>query len=40
VPGQCPLPGNTEAQVGWDSEQPGLVEDGPAHCRGVGQDDL
>jgi len=24
----------------WVSEQPGLVEDVPAHCRGVGLDDL
>jgi len=27
-------------KVGQRSEQPGLVEDVPAHCRGVGLDDL
>jgi len=36
---RCPIPGNIEGQVGWSSEQPGLVEDVPAHCRGVGLDD-
>jgi len=25
-----------EGQAGWSSEQPGLVEDVPAHGRGVG----
>jgi len=35
-----PIPGNLQGQVGWGSEQPGLVEDVPAHCRGVGLDDL
>jgi len=30
------LPGNVQGQVGWSSEQPGLVEDDPAHGRGVG----
>jgi len=34
------IPGNIQSQVGQDSEQPGLVEDIPAHCRGVGLDDL
>jgi len=34
------IPRNIQGQVGWVSEQPGLVEDGPAHCRGVGLDDL
>jgi len=34
--GGCCIPG----QVGRGSEQPGLVEDVPAHCRGVGLDDL
>jgi len=38
--GRCLLPGNIQGQVGWGSEQPGLVEDLPAHCRGVGLDDL
>jgi len=31
--GRCPVPGNTEGQVGRGSEQPDLVEDVPAHCR-------
>jgi len=35
-----PIPGNIQGQVGRGSEQPGLVEDVPAHCRGVGLDDL
>jgi len=38
--GRCPIPGSSQGQVGWDSEQPGLVEDAPAHCRGVALDDL
>ena len=38
--GRCPIPGNIQGQVGWGSEQPGLVEGVPAHCRGVGLDDL
>jgi len=29
-------PGNIQGQVEWGSEQPGLVEDIPAHCRGLG----
>jgi len=32
----CPLPGSVQGQVGWSSEHPGLVEDVPAHGRGVG----
>jgi len=32
----CPLPGRVQGQVGWSSEQPGQVEDVPAHGRGVG----
>jgi len=32
----CPLPGSVQGQAGWSSEQPGLVEDVPAHGRGVG----
>ena len=32
----CPLPGRAQGQVGWSSEQPGLVEGVPAHGRGVG----
>jgi len=38
--GRCPIPGNIPGQVGRGSEQPGLVEDVPTHCRGVGADDL
>jgi len=35
-----PIPGNIQGQVGWGSEQPDLIEDIPAHCGGVGLDDL
>jgi len=35
-----PMPGNIQGQVGRGSEQPGLVADVPAHCRGVGLGDL
>jgi len=35
-----PIPGNIQGQVGRGSEQPDLVENVPAHCRGVGLDDL
>jgi len=35
-----PIPGNIKGQVGWSSEQPDLVENVPAHCRGGGPDDL
>jgi len=38
--GRCPIARNIQGQVGWGSEQPDLVEDVPAHCRGVGLDDL
>jgi len=38
--GGCPVPGNVQGQVGWSSEQPGLVGDIPAHCEGAGLDDL
>jgi len=38
--GGCPILGNIPGQVGQDSEQPGLVEDVPAHCKGVALDDL
>jgi len=34
------MPGHIQGQVGWGSEQPGPVEDVPAHCRGVGLDGL
>ena len=36
LPCGCPLPGSVQGQVGWSSEQPGLMEGVPAHGRGVG----
>jgi len=36
----CPLPRSVQGQAGWSSEQPGLVEDVPAHGRGLELDDL
>ena len=38
--GRCPIPGNVQGQVGRGSEHPDLVEDVPAHGRGVELDDL
>jgi len=38
--GRCPIPGNVQGQVQQDSEQPDLVVDVPAYCRGVGLGDL
>ena len=38
--GRCPIPGTIQGQVGRGSEQPDLVEDVPAHGRGVGLDAL
>ena len=38
--GRCPIPGDLQGQVGRGSVQPDLVEDVPAHGRGVGLDDL
>ena len=35
-----PIPGNIQGEVGRGSEQPDLVEDVPAHSRGVGLADL
>ena len=35
-----PIPGNAQGQVEQGSEQTGLVEEVPAHCRGVGLDEL
>jgi len=35
-----PIPVNLPGQVGWRSEQPGLVEDVPAHCMVAWLDDL
>ena len=32
----CPIAGSVQGQVGWGSEQPGLVEGVPAHGRGAG----
>jgi len=37
---EAPSLENVEGRVGWGSEQPDLVVDVPAHCRGVGLDDL
>jgi len=37
---RCPIHGNIQGQVGWGSEQPGLVADVHAHCRGLEVDDL
>jgi len=34
------IPGNFQGQVGWGSEQPDLIENGPTHCKAVGLDDL
>jgi len=34
------IPGSVQGQVGWDFEQPYLVEDAPAICRGLELDDL
>lgn len=34
--GGCLIPGGVHSQVGWGTEQPGLVEDASVHCRGVG----
>jgi len=34
------IPGNIQGQVGWGSEQPGVVEDVLARCRGIGLGDL
>lgn len=31
----CPILGSVQRQVGWGSEQPGLLEGIPAHGRGV-----
>ena len=35
-----PIPGKIQGQVGRGSEQPDLVEDIPAHCRGGGLEEL
>ncbi|PKU41182.1 hypothetical protein llap_8511 [Limosa lapponica baueri] len=36
----APSLGNSQGQVGWGSEQPDLVEDVPAYCKGIGLDNL
>jgi len=38
--GRSPIPGNAQGQVGQGAEQPDLVLDVPAHCRGFGLDDF
>ena len=38
--GGGPIPGNIQGQVGRGPEQPALLGDSPAHCRGVGIEDL
>ena len=38
--GRCPIPKNTQGQAGRGCEQPDLVEDLSAYCRGVGLDAL
>jgi len=37
---ESPIPGNIQGQVGQGSEQPGLVEDIPDHCRALGLRDF
>ena len=32
---RCPIPGNIQGQFGGGFEQPDLVADVPAHCRGL-----
>lgn len=34
------IPVNIQSQAGWGSEQPHLVKDISAHCRGIRLDDL
>jgi len=38
--GRYPIPGNIQAQVGWGSEEPDLVEEICAPCRGGGLGDF
>lgn len=35
-----PMPGSIRGQVGQGSQQPDVVENEPAECRGVGLNDL
>ena len=36
--GGCPVPGDTQGQAVWGSEQPDLAVGVPAHCRVFGPD--
>ena len=36
----CLIPGNIQGQIGWGSDQCGLVEDVPVHCREAGLQDF
>lgn len=36
----CPIPGSAQDQVGWGSEQPGLMRGVSANGWGLEQDDL
>ena len=38
--GGCPIPGDTQGQAGWGSEQPDVAVGVPVHCREVGLDVL
>lgn len=38
--GRCHIPGNIQGWVGQDSKKPGVVEDGPAYCKGGGLAEL
>ena len=38
--GGCPIPGDTQEQAGWGSEQPDVAVGVPVHRRGVGLGDL
>ena len=38
--GKCPICGNKQGRAGQGSEQPDLVVNVSAHCRGFGLDDV
>jgi len=38
--GGCPIPGDTQGQAGWGSQQPDVAVGVSVHCRGVGPDGL
>ena len=38
--GRCAIPGDTQGQAGWGSEQPDVAVGVPVHCRGAGLDGL